>query len=439
MSPQALTLEAIERLRSVRAQTVQLFDLATSETVLQTEPMPGFRPLLWHLAHIGVYQNYWLLQRCAGQPSINPAYDIYFDPIKTPTQEARRLPDRAEIDAYLRETSRLVEAFLERADLASAPLHRPEQSERSNGKLSPAYAVGLVHEHECQHQETIAFVFQSLPYASKKPGPEPVTGSRIASPAEISVPAVSARIGGAPNSFVYDNELPQHMVDVAAFRIDRDLTTNGEYARFVESGGYAKRELWSDEGWQWKESAGIALPLYWSAKPYRERSFFAETGLRQDAPVTGVSWFEAQAYAAFCGKRLPTEFEWEVAAAWDPASGGTRRFPWGEKPSPIERPTPRPFGTVPVGSHSEDRSALGLHDITTNLWQWTSSPFRGYAGFIAYPYPEYSQAWFDSDHYVARGGSWFTSPALARTSFRNFYRRHFRPAFIGIRCARDAG
>ena len=174
MSPQILTLEAIERLRSARAQTVQLFDLATSESVLLTEPMPGFRPLLWHLAHIGVYQNYWLLQRCAGQSSINPQYDIYFDPIKTPREEAPRLPDRSQIHAYLEETSKRVEEFLEHADLRTAFQQQTAQS--NNWKLTPAYAVELVYQHECQHQETIAFVFQSLPLASKKAGPALISG-----------------------------------------------------------------------------------------------------------------------------------------------------------------------------------------------------------------------------------------------------------------------
>ena len=95
------------------------------------------------------------------------------------------------------------------------------------------------------------------------------------------------------------------------------------------------------------------------------------------------------------------------------------------------------WGTLPVGSHDEHRSALGLNDAYGNLWQWTSSEFQGYPGFTVYPYPEYSAVWFDGDHYVARGGSWFTDASLARVSFRNFYRRQFRPAFLGIRCARN--
>ena len=392
--------------------------------------MPGFRPLLWHLAHIGVFQNYWILQRCAGQPSMNPQYDVHFDPIKTPREEAKVLPSRREIEAYLFETLQRVELFLDKAD----------SSGRSHDDgLFPDYVLDLALEHELQHQETVAFVLQSLPLTSKKSGPAPPSGRRAAAAAEILVPAVRAQLGGAETGFAYDNELPRHWVELGSFLIDRDPTTNGEYAEFIAAGGYAMRELWSAQGWQWKESARVTAPLYWSGPPWKERGFFAETALRDDAPVIGVSCFEAEAYAAFRGKRLPSEAEWEIAASWDPEQGRMRRFVWGDDPiDPGIAMASLAWGTVPVGSHPENASALGLHDVIGNVWQSTSSQFRGYPGFTASPYVEYSQVWFDGDHRVLRGGSWFTDRSLARTSFRNFYRRNFRPAFLGIRCARDA-
>ncbi len=393
--------------------------------------MTGFRPLLWHLAHIGVYQNYWVLQRCAGQSSINRAYDVHFDPIQTPREEAKILPSRDEIEDYLSETLRRVESFLGAADL-----------EKPMGKdaLRPSYVLDLVLEHEMQHQETIAFVFQALPLSGKKPGRALEDGVRAEAAAEILIPTTQAMIGALDGSFAYDNESPRHRVDLAQFFIDRDLTTNREYEEFVKSGGYERREYWSEEGWSWKGSANITAPLYWSEQPRKERTFFAETTLRADAPVTGVSWYEAQAYAAFRDKRLPSEAEWEVAASWDPTLGRMRLFPWGDEQVEDDvavngRTT---WGASIVGTQAQNTSALGLHDVVGNLWQWTASPFCGYDGFTPYPYPEYSQTWFDGDHYVSRGGSWFTDRSLARTSFRNFYRRHFRPAFLGIRCARDA-
>jgi len=431
MSSQSPATTQFASLTSLRAQTLQLFDLATSDAVLAREPMPGFRPILWHLAHIGVFQNYWVLQRAAGQPSINPPYDVHFDPIKTPREEARRLPTRLEVEEYLSQTLQRVESFLSAADLSDGA--------KSNGTITAKYALDLVLEHERQHQETIAFLFQALPLDLKKTGPAPVSGTRRLPAGEVLVPSSSVLIGGKPRSFAYDNELPAHSVEVPSFLIDRDLTTNSEYAEFIEAGGYAQRRWWSDEGWQWKESAALTRPLYWSGPPWKERGFFAEVDLRPDAAVSGISWYEADAYARFRQKRLPSEFEWEVAAAWNPAAKTKRTYPWGDEPFSPERANAEHlhWGSTPVGNFAGGDSAFGLHDAGGNLWEWTSSEFRGYPGFVAYPYPEYSHTWFDGDHRVSRGGSWFSAADLLRTSFRNFYRRPFRAAFIGVRLARD--
>src|SRR5579864_3439734 len=118
MSTQSLATHQFASLTALRSQTLQLFDLVTSDDVLTHEPMPGFRPLMWHFAHIGVYQNYWILQRAAGEPSINPPYDVHFDPIKTPREEARHLPSRSEIEQYLSTTLERIERYLASADLS---------------------------------------------------------------------------------------------------------------------------------------------------------------------------------------------------------------------------------------------------------------------------------------------------------------------------------
>lgn len=166
---------------------------------------------------------------------------------------------------------------------------------------------------------------------------------------------------------------------------------------------------------------------------------FGEEPLPPAHPVTGVSWYEAEAYARFAGKRLPTEAEWERAASWDDAHARKRLFAWGD-----DEPTTsicnfdlRFWGTTPVGAFPAGASARGCLDMTGNVWEWTSSKFAGYPNFRAFPYPEYSEVWFDEDHRVLKGGSWATSASVLRTSFRNFFRRHFRIAFAGIRCAAD--
>jgi iron(II)-dependent oxidoreductase len=333
------------------------------------------------------------------------------------------------MQAYLEETRSRVLRALEETEGARA----------GDPLLHNGYVFDLVLEHERQHQETLAALINALALDVKRPGPPAPQGKRRAAAAEIEIPSMRFRVGGNGSSFEYDNELPPFDVDIAAFRIDRDLVTNAEYANFVEAGGYTRREWWSDDGWAWKEEESIAHPLGWTGPPWLERRFFDEGPLRDDAPVTGISWYEADAFARSLGKRLPTEFEWEAAAAWDSAAKKRRTYPWGDGAySPaLANADAIVWSTTPVGSYPLGDPQSGLHDAAGNLWEWTSSPFAGYQGFVAHPYPEYSELWYDGDHRVARGGSWFTAPALLRASFRNFYRRNFRLGFLGIRCARD--
>ncbi|HEX8151158.1 MAG TPA: SUMF1/EgtB/PvdO family nonheme iron enzyme, partial [Pyrinomonadaceae bacterium] len=164
-----------------------------------------------------------------------------------------------------------------------------------------------------------------------------------------------------------------------------------------------------------------------------------EEELRPAHPVTGVSWHEAEAYARFSGKRLPTEAEWEKAASWDASRSAKRRYAWGDDEPDARRCNSggRLWGTTPVGAFPEGASHYGCLDMTGNVWEWTSTPFEGFPGFEPFPYPEYSAEWFDGDHRVLKGGSWATSPSVLRTSFRNFFRRPFRIAFAGLRLAED--
>lgn len=433
--------EIAREMAATRAATLGIFDVAREERDLHESPGFGFRPVVWHLAHIGVFEAYWLLQKLRGEEAPDARYERVFDPIATPREESKDLPTRAEMEQYLARVRRRALAALVEADFEAAdPLARG------------GYLFRLVLEHEQQHQETLAYLLQMLdPSKKKRPadaivenGEGDATRDARARTAEVEVAAGEFELGAGRGSsaFVYDNELPARVVEVPAFRIDRLPTTNAEYAEFVAEGGYERRELWSEEGWARREEGGWSHPLYWrrDGAGWRERRMFEEGPLRLEHPVTGVSWHEAAAYARFRGKRLPTEAEWEKAASWDAARGRRRLYAWGdEEPSDaLCNSDFRRWETTAVGSFPRGASPSGCLDMTGNVWEWTSTPFEGFPGFEPFPYPEYSQTWFDGDHRVLKGGSWATRRSVLRTSFRNFFRRHFRIAFAGIRLAADA-
>jgi iron(II)-dependent oxidoreductase len=429
--------ETARLMREAREKTRALFDLVIAEADLRRAPAEGYRPLLWHLGHVGAFEGYWILQRVKGDPTISRRYDEIFDPIKTPREDSNNLPPVAEIESYLERVREEALGFL-------ATL-RPDETD---AMLKDGYVFNLVLEHEYQHQETIAYLLQMLdPSLKRRPNdssPAPQISSRLISEEMVTVGGGAFELGSEGYPFAYDNEQPPHRVELADFRIDKYPVTNASFAEFIEAGGYRTRALWSDAGWAWKEENGIDSPLYWSAdesaeRGWRVREMFAEEALRADHPVVGVSWYEAEAYARFVGKRLPTEAEWEKAVSWDPRAESKRRFSWGDDQasSTVANFNNHNWGTTAVGDFPAGRSAYGVSDMTGNVWEWTASVFGGYPGFKAYPYREYSELWFDDDHRVLKGGSWMTRTPLLRCSFRNFWRPRFRIAFAGFRCAAD--
>jgi iron(II)-dependent oxidoreductase len=423
-----------DQFTAARADTLRLFDLAEEEHLHQS-PGFGFRPIIWHLAHIGVFEAYWLLQKMQGLAPLDDRYERIFDPINTPREDSKNLPTRREMEIFLDDVRNHSMDFLNRVEF-----------DESNPMLRDAYVFNLVLEHEYQHQETLAYLLHLLDPALKA---RPVTAKldeRIAIKTSsntemVTVGAGAFEMGATGSAFAYDNERPAHVVDLPSFKIARLLTTNEEFARFVDEGGYHSRELWSDEGWQWKEKEKWTHPLYWTREKsgWSMRTLFDGGVWLSEHPVTGISWYEADAYARFMKRRLPTEAEWEKAASFDPVSNRKRRFAWGDQPPSAELTNFHgPFqGTTPVGTFPAGASAYGCMDMTGNVWEWTSDSFDGYPGFEPFPYPEYSKIWFDGDHRILKGGSWATRAPVLRTSFRNFFRRQFRIGFAGIRLAED--
>ena len=397
--------QIITALARAREDTFGILDWICDPADLVRRANPAFRPILWHLGHMGAFEEWWLLRKVQGASPINQHFQLIFDPIKTPRDHPDDELSRGEIEAYL--------------ELVRSRVLTGSYSDDDR------YFFHLVLEHELQHQETLAMLMQMLPIEKKRRPfrPPPASADRAASQKTIAViPGGKYSIGATPAPFVYDNEKPAHEVELGEFSVETHLVTNAEYAEFIQSGGYENRQLWTNEGWEWRVKESVTKPQYWTGDgPWQVQQMFAVHELEsvRNHPVSGISWHEAQAYVRFAGKRLLTETEWEAAASRVRESNCCGNY----------------LGTTPVGAIEGNQTASGCFDMTGNVWEWTSTTFEPYTGFKAYPYPDYSELWFDGDHRVLRGGSWMTRRLIARITFRNFFRPQFRFAFSGIRCA----
>jgi iron(II)-dependent oxidoreductase len=382
-------------------------------------------PLCWDLAHIGHYEELWLVRELADAPPTDPAYDDVYDAFKHPRRDRPALdildaPGARAFDAGVR--TRVLEV-LEGVDLeAGDPL------------LADGFVYGMVVQHEHQHDETLLATLQLMegfahPAADGAPSStENPTVDRTMAP-DVLVPAGTYRLGSDTEPWAYDNERPAHTVELSSYRIDTTAVTNAVYARFVDEGGYDDPAHWTAEGWAWRKEADLVAPQFWfrgADDAWLRRRFGRAEPVPPDEPVQHVCWYEADAYARWSGARLPTEAEWEVAAQGTPLLGADL---WHER---------RRFAPAPVGAAVGVASAHGARGMLGGVWEWTASDFLPYPGFRSFPYREYSEVFFGPEYKVLRGGSWATHPSAMRTTFRNWDFPIRRQIFSGFRCARDA-
>lgn len=390
-------------------------------------------PLVWDYGHIGNYEELWLLKRTFGKElSARELYDTY-DASLTPRSERPSLDllDREDADRYLDAVRRAVLEALDTADLGDEdPL------------LENGFVYNMVIQHEAQHNETMLQTLQLMKGRGYRPEKlvEPPAGDPAAASETVFVPGGTFVMGTDDRTAALDNERGAHEVHLPGFRLDRTPVTNGAYLEFIEDGGYEKRELWDPQGWTWKEAEGIRAPKHWYQKGVHDwwtQRFGYDEPLDAARPVVHVSWYEADAYARWAGKRLPTEAEWEKAASWDPETGTKRLFPWGEEPPAPDKANldQMAFGTAQVGAYPAGASPCGALGMIGNVWEWTASDFTGYPGFEPFPYREYSEVFFGPEYKVLRGGSWATRPYAIRNTFRNWDYPIRRQLFAGFRCA----
>ncbi|MCC7509916.1 MAG: ergothioneine biosynthesis protein EgtB [Planctomycetes bacterium] len=387
--------------------------------------LPVVNPLRWEIGHASYFYSRWVLRERRGLPPTRPDEDALFDSISIAhtTRWSLPLPSFDDTLAYCK------------------TIH-----DRVADGLSPEdfYLTRYAIYHEDMHGEAFTYTRQTLGYPLPRLVYQPAPDAG-ALDGDAEIPGGTFRLGAAKDAvFVFDNEKWAHPVTVQPFKIARAAVSQSQFAAFVDDGGYDEPRYWGEDGWAWRMAHGRAHPVYWRKQggAWQRRQFDQWVPLEPHRAVIHVSWYEAQAYCRWAGRRLPTEAEWECAASCEPDGKGglgprKRLYPWGDEPPRPEHANldTRVPGTVDVGAHAAGDSAFGVRQMLGNVWEWTDTDFKGYPGFVADMYSEYSEPWFVGFK-ALRGGAYCTRSRLIRNTWRNFYTPHRNDILAGFRtCA----
>jgi gamma-glutamyl hercynylcysteine S-oxide synthase len=387
-----------ERLTEARQRTLLLIEPLADEQ-LNTVYSPILSPLAWDLGHIANFEELWLVQRVGEREPLRGELGRFYDAIENPRKVRNELPILRgdELRSYMADVRERTLDVLEEVELYDT----------DDRLLASGFVYEMLLAHEHQHNETMLQLLQMVD------GYEPVRvdESVAAEPASdgpemVTVEAGEHEIGAGDEGFAYDNERPRHTVELGAFKIDRTPVTNGAFAEFVADTGSEPPMYWERDGGGWVTTV-----------------FGRREPIDPALPVIHVDWHQADAFARWAGKRLPTEFEWEAAAA-----GADRERANLDQLG---------FGCAPAGAYGDAAGDCGAVQMLGDVWEWTSSDFEAYPGFTAFPYPEYSEVFFGDTYKVLRGGAWATRTSVIRNSFRNWDLPERAQIFSGIRCVRD--
>ncbi len=417
-----------------RQRFYELVEDLTDEQ-LRVPWLPTINLILWEICHASYFYEFFLLRQGAGQEPVRPDSDALFDSMHIGHEARWRLPlpDRAGCFAYIDAVHERVCTLIEKG-----------LDERTHYLL--LYSIF----HGDMHHEALAYTRQTLGFAAPLISSDSSDSSekkrdRSAKSEEVCGDASVAGgtfILGAPDSgsFCFDNEKWGHPIEVEPFKIARTAVSEADFQEFVLAGGYQRAEFWSVEGWAWRQGASAGLPLYWrraGERDFERRIFSQWLPLDPQRAMIHVNWYEANAWCRWANRRLPTEAEWEMAAAADESSQ-KRRHPWGDE-DPSGKRSNLGFvslGPVDVSAFSQGDSYYGCRQMTGNVWEWTSSTFAPYPGFVPDMYSDYSQVSFHTRK-VLRGGCWATSFRTIRNTWRNFFQPARNDIFAGFRsCAR---
>jgi ergothioneine biosynthesis protein EgtB len=402
----------LRRLSEARHETDRLFGIVKQGS-LYDRPIPERHRIVFYIGHLEAF-DWNLLRETLHLGRFSAEYDKLFafgiDPVdgSLPNDQPCDWPTLVQVESYRRRIRRELDDALSDADATEELIQ----------------LLNIAIEHRLMHAETLEYMFHQLTYAAKR-NPNPSAGQiRTASvtPAVSDIPggAVTLGLKRSAGQFGWDNEFESQTLEVPAFSIDQYKVTNGEFLKFVESGGYSRPSYWSAADWEWITETGVRHPVFWvpTGSEFRYRSMFEEIPLPIDSAVF-VSYAEASAYARWAGKDLSTEAEWQRAAE-------------GAKP-PQE--TRQLWDPPPVGAQFGSGSQFGVEGLFGTGWEWTRTAFAPFPGFRAHPaYPGYSANFFDGQHYVMKGGSTRTAACLLRKSFRNWFQPHYQYVYAGFRC-----
>jgi len=430
------TLQTLaERLAEARKNTDALLRVVKTEN-LYDRPISERHRIVFYLGHLEAFE--WNLFR-QGNPSIqsfSPEYDKLFafgiDPVDggLPSDQPEDWPSLAQIAAYNARIRQTLDDAIDSGNLV-APGSAPD--------VTPETLLNVAIEHRLMHAETLAYMLHRLPFEKKNFEAQAFHDGPAAPNESVDIPAGPATLGlsrGDAASFGWDNEYEHFTVDVPAFRIDKHMVTNADFLEFLLEGGYENQSLWSPEDWKWKTEQNVSHPAFWENVDGRwfYRGMFENHLLPVAAPVY-VSHAEAQAYANWKKKALPSEVQWQ-RAAYGSADNRQREFPWGDEvPAQQGNFDFQRWDPVDVNAFPQNRSAFGVVGQLGNGWEWTSTEFAPFQGFAPFSfYPGYSANFFDGKHYVIKGGSPRTAACMLRSSFRNWFQPHYQYVYAGFRC-----
>jgi iron(II)-dependent oxidoreductase len=371
-----------------------------SEDQLNRVYSPILSPLIWDLGHIANFEELWLVRRIGGRDPLRGELGDLYDAIEQPRKIRGALPilGAGDVRPYMEQVRGRTLEVLEELELDG-----PDEL------LREGFVYELILAHEHQHNETMLQLLQMAEaYEPVESDPGPASEPVAEGPEMVLVEGGPHVIGAGSEGFAYDNERPRHEVELEPFWIDRTPVTNASYMEFMADAGAEPPMYWERDG-----EGGWVRAAMGRTEP-----------VDPALPVVHVSWHDAEAFARWAGKRLPTEAEWEAAATG--ADRGRANLDHLH------------FGCAPAGAYADACCACGAVQMLGDVWEWTSSDFGAHPGFRAFPYPEYSEVFFGDTYKVLRGGAWATRRSVIRTSFRNWDLPERRQIFAGIRCARDA-